>query len=346
MEHARTARLTSALALAALLAAGGAVTAPAAAVGEGPNPGNGQYTTAHLNTYEDLAAQLQDQDARQDALELKVIGQSVKGRDLYLAEYVSDPENPTILYLTQQHGNEQLTTEGALSFIKALGTGKSADLLENVNILVVPMLNPDGAMGDVDFPLDDYLAKDRNLTRYNANGIDLNRDHVARTQPETQALHQNVLGAYDIDYMIDLHHQGTQSEVDGELVSGSILYPTTPNADPELVERSQRLGAVVHSAIEPTGWGRLGKYVGGTAETISRNGIAVEYGVATLLFEMRGMSDHYREDYILGGRSNGYLIRQTVLTLTETARAIGDGSIETADTGFWETLPEQTTRTE
>lgn len=346
MEHARTARLTSALALAALLAAGGAVTAPATAVGEGPNPGTGQYTTAHLSTYEDLAAELQDQDARQDALELKVIGQSVKGRDLYLAEYVSDPDNPTILYLTQQHGNEQLTTEGALSFIKALGTGKSADLLENVNILVVPMLNPDGAMGDVDFSLDDYLAKDRHLTRYNANGIDLNRDHVARTQPETQALHQNVLGAYDIDYMIDLHHQGTQSEVDGELVSGSILYPTTPNADPELVQRSQQLGAVVHSAIEPTGWGRLGKYVGGTAETISRNGIAVEYGVATLLFEMRGMSDHYREDYILGGRSNGYLIRQTVLTLTETARAIGDGSIETADTSFWDTLPEQTTRTE
>ncbi|MFC6256712.1 M14 family zinc carboxypeptidase [Kocuria oceani] len=346
MEHARTARLTSALALAAVLAAAGAVRVPATAVGEGPNPGNGQYTTAHLSTYEDLAAQLQDQDARQDALELKVIGQSVKGRDLYLAEYVSDPENPTILYLTQQHGNEQLTTEGALSFIKALGTGKSADLLQNVNILVVPMLNPDGAMGDVDFPLDDYLAKDRHLTRYNANGIDLNRDHVARTQPETRALHENVLGAYDIDYMIDLHHQGTQPEVDGELVSGSILYPTTPHADPELVRRSQQLGAVVHAAIEPTGWGRLGKYVGGTAETISRNGIAVEYGVATLLFEMRGMSDHYREDYILGARSNGYLIRQTVLTLTETARAIGDGSIGTADTSFWETLPEQTTRTE
>ncbi|MET3720472.1 hypothetical protein ABIB27_002330 [Arthrobacter sp. UYEF21] len=33
--------------------------------------------------------------------------------------------------------------------------------------------------------------------------------------------------------MIDLHHQGTRSERDGKLVSGSILYPTTPNEGPQ-----------------------------------------------------------------------------------------------------------------
>ena len=45
------------------------------------------------------------------------------------------------------------------------------------------------------------------------------------------AVFQTGLGAYHIDYMIDLHHQGTQSRVDGDLVSGSILYPTSPDAD-------------------------------------------------------------------------------------------------------------------
>lgn len=115
---------------------------------------------------------LEDQDAKQPAMELEVIGQTVKGRDIHLAKYISDPAKPTILYLTQQHGNEQLTTEGAMEFIKHLGTGKSADILKGVNILVLPMLNADGAMGDVNFPLDNYLAKgDRNLTRYNAEGV-------------------------------------------------------------------------------------------------------------------------------------------------------------------------------
>jgi uncharacterized protein len=220
-------------------------------------------------------------------------------------------------------------------------------VLDGVNILVVPMLNPDGAMGDVDFSLDDYIASgDRHLTRYNSVGVDLNRDHVAKVQPETQALHYNVMSRYDIDYMIDLHHQGTGSERDGKLVSGSILHPTTPNVDPAVLEGSKRLGAVVFDAVDSTGWGHLGKYVGGSAETISRNGIAVEYGISTLLFEMRGMSDHSNEGAILGQKSNGYLIKQTVTTLDATVRAIADGSINTADTSFWDTLAEQNNRSE
>lgn len=339
----RIPKTAAALSLAVLLAAGTSV--PAFAVGEGPNyNGNETINTSILHTYDEMVAELKKQDAKQPAMELEVIGQSVKGRDLYLAKYISDPSNPTILYLTQQHGNEQLTTEGALEFVKHLGTGKTKGVLDGVNILIVPMLNPDGAMGDVDFPLDGYIASGRNLTRANATGTDLNRDHVAKIQPETQALHNNVMRAYDIDYMIDLHHQGTQSERDGKLVSGSILYPTTPNASPEVVEGSKQLGAVVFNAIDPTGWGHLGRYVGGSAETISRNGIAVEYGISTLLFEMRGMSDHSNPSAVLGQKSNGYLIKQTVTTLDATARAIADGSIETTDTSLWDTLAEQTTR--
>lgn len=340
-------RKFAALSLAVVLTTGATAAAPAFAVGEGPNyGGNETINTSILRSYDEVVAELQKQDARQSALELEVIGQSVKGRDLYLAKYLTNPDNPTILYLTQQHGNEQLTTEGALEFIKHLGTAKAQGVLDGVNILVVPMLNPDGAMGDVDFPLDGYIADGgRTLTRTNANNVDLNRDHVNKLEPETQALHENVMRAYDVDYMIDLHHQGTQSERDGELVSGSILYPTTPNVDPAVLEGSKRLGAVVFDAVDSTGWGHLGKYVGGDAETISRNGIAVEYGISTILFEMRGMSDNTRESAVLGQKSNGYLIKQTVVTLDATARAIADGSIATADTSFWDTLAEQTNRT-
>ncbi|PPA70855.1 M14 family zinc carboxypeptidase [Jeotgalibacillus proteolyticus] len=338
--------LTLSIAGAMVLSASPLATTPASAVGNGPGyGGNETINTSILHTYDEMVSYLKTQEAKQKDLELEVIGQSVKGRDLYLAKYMKNPDNPTILFLTQQHGNEQLTTEGALEFIKHLGTGKMKGVADNVNILIVPMLNADGAMGDVDFSLDDYIADGgRNLTRFNAVEVDLNRDHVDKIQPETQALHFNVMQKYDIDYMIDLHHQGANSERDGKLVSGSILYPNTPNADPEVVEKSKQLGAVVFDAVDSKGWGHLGKYVGGSAETISRNGIAVEYGISTLLFEMRGMSDHYREDYVLGQKSNGYLIKQTITTLDSTVRAIADGSIETMDTSFWDTLAEQTTR--
>ncbi len=325
-----------------------AVSLPVGAVGNGPNTGNGSIQTSILHTYESLVDYLKTQDHKQEAMELEVIGQTVKGRDIYMAKYISNPENPTILFLTQQHGNEQLTTEGALEFIKHLGTNKTKVVLDNVNVLIIPMLNADGAMGDVNFSLEDYLADgDRHLTRYNANNVDLNREHDKATkemEPEARVLHENVFEKYTIDYMIDLHHQGTESQTNGELVSGSILYPTNLNVKPEVLEASKQLGSVVYHSIEDTGWGHIGKYNGGSGENIGRNGAAVRYDISTLLFEMRGMSDHYYESYALGQKSNGYLIKQTITTLDATVRAISDGSIKKADISFWDTLPTQTNR--
>ncbi|MEM1506001.1 M14 family zinc carboxypeptidase [Domibacillus sp. 8LH] len=333
------------------LMAWGAVTAvslPVSAVGNGPIAGNGSVQTSNLHTYESMAAYLKTEDAKQEAMELEVIGQTVKGRDIHMAKYLSDPSNPTILFLTQQHGNEQLTTEGALEFIKHLGTSKTKGVLNHVNILVIPMLNADGAMGDVNFSLDEYMADgDRHLTRYNANNVDLNREHakaVDEMQIEVKSLYQNVFEKHKINYMIDLHHQGTLSETNGELVSGSILYPTNADVKPEVLENSKKLGSVVYHAIEETGWGHIGKYNGGSGVNIGRNGAAVRYDISTLLFEMRGMSDHSIESYALGQKSNGYLIKQTITTLDAAVRAIADGSIETADTSFWDTLPTQTNR--
>ncbi|AST89900.1 carboxypeptidase [Sutcliffiella cohnii] len=340
-----------ALSLTGVMTFGGLTTVslPASAVGNGPNyNGNESIQTSILTTYEELVDFLHVQEAKQSALELEVIGETVKGRDIYMAKYITNEDNPTILFLTQQHGNEQLTTEGALEFIKHLGTGKTRSVLENVNILVIPMLNADGAMGDVNFSTDNYIADgDRHLTRANANNYDLNREHdkaTAAMQPEARVLHENVLEVYDIDYLIDLHHQGTQSERDGKYVSGSILYPTNPNVDPAIVEQSKKLGAVVFHEIESKGWGHLGKYNGGSGANIGRNGIALRYDIATLLFEMRGMSDHTNPSAVLGQKSNGYLIKQTVNTLDSTVKAIADGSIHTVDTSFWDTLPFQTTR--
>ncbi|WP_347548536.1 M14 family metallopeptidase [Pseudalkalibacillus hwajinpoensis] len=310
----------------------------------GPNyGGNETIKNERLHSYEEMVSFLEKVDKRSEALELVVYGQSVKGRDLYLAKFGSmDEDNPTILFLTQQHGNETLTTEGALELIKYLSSnGENVqEILNNVNVLIAPRLNVDGAEGDVNFSLEDYVSGTH--TRYNANEVDLNRDHVDREQPETRALHQEVLQKYQPDYMIDLHHQGTQTTLGdtGELVSGSILYPTNEDVAREVREQSKKLGAVVYNAVESKGYGLLSKYPGGSAPTISRNGLAMEYGIATLLLEMRGMADHYREDYVLGQKSNGYLIQQAVTAMKASLNALADNSIESVDTSFWDTLPE------
>ncbi|WP_425320075.1 M14 family zinc carboxypeptidase [Marinococcus halophilus] len=333
--------------------AGGIMTGgeTAYAAGNGPNyQGHETVNTSILHTYEEMTNFLKKQDAKQPSMELEVFGETVKGRDMHLVKYMSDPDNPTILYIAQQHGDEALTTEGSLDFIKQLGTGKTRGLLDDVNLLFIPMYNADGAMGDVNFELEDYAASgDRHLTRMNADRVDLNRDHEARSQPETQAFHDNVLSTYDINYMIDLHHQGSQWEKDGKYVSGAILYPHPDHTEDETLYESKQLGGIVYEAIEPKGWGHLGKYAGGgTAydQGIGVYGIANTYGISTLLFEMRGTADNANDDEVLGQKSNGYLTKQTVETLSATSRAVADGTIEGQDISFWEDLPVQTEREE
>lgn len=313
---------------------------PAGAVGNGPYyGGNETIKLESLTSYEDLVAELAKADSKSDLLEVEVFGQSVKGRDLSLVKFGNNPDNPTILFLTQQHGNEGINTEGALHYIKKLSTEskENRELADKINIFFVPRLNVDGAEGDVNFDISYYHGGGQ-TTRYNANEVDLNRDHVDREQPETAALHENVFQKYDIDYMIDFHHQSASGQLDGELVSGSILYPTNEGVDPEVVEKSKQLGAVMYNAVESKGWGLLEKYRGGSANTISRNGLAYEYGIATLLFEVRGMTDHAWESYILGQKSNGYLAQQAVVSMEAAVQAIADGSIHQADTSFWDTL--------
>ncbi|SES06882.1 M14 family zinc carboxypeptidase [Salipaludibacillus aurantiacus] len=316
---------------------------PVGAVGQGPNyNGNETIKNERLTSNEDLMKQVERAADRSEFIELEIIGQSVKGRDLPLVKFGNNPDNPTILFLTQQHGNEQLVTEAALHVIKGLSNNNkhNQELADQVNVFFVPRLNPDGAVGDVDFDISNHLAGGQS-TRANAAGFDLNRDHNTLAQPETYALHHNVLRAYDIDYLVDFHHQGARSAINDQLVSGSILYPTNSGVKPEVVEMSKQLGKIMYDAVEDRGFGLLGKYNGGSANTIARNGLAYEYDISTLLFEMRGMSDHPNPNTILGQKSNGYLIQQGVISMEAAIDAIADGSINEADTSFWDTLEVQ-----
>ncbi|KKK39403.1 carboxypeptidase [Mesobacillus campisalis] len=333
------------LALSAVIAGSGAAMAPAFAAGNGPDVnGNQTVQTAMLTTYNEMADFLKKEAAKQERLELEVIGQTVKGRDLFLAKYITNPENPTILYLTQQHGNEAMTTEGALDYIRHLGSGskKVNEMLDNVNILIVPMLNADGAMGDVNFPLDNYMASGRHLTRFNADRVDLNRDHVNKVTPEVQALHQNVLQKYKIDYMIDFHHQGTQEDYFGKLTTGALLTPQSPDVAPEVALNSKKLATVLYEGVDKTGWAFLLKFDEPTTNSaVASNAMALQYDIPVILFEMRGMADHSYEPYVLGQKSNGYLIKQAFLAMESTAKAIADGSIDSADPSVYDNLPEQ-----
>ncbi|MCP3027852.1 M14 family zinc carboxypeptidase [Halobacillus sp. A5] len=316
------------------------------AEGSGPEVNeNQQVKIESLTSNEELADFLREADEKSEHVSVEVIGQSIKGRDLNLVKAGSDPNNPTILMLTQQHGNEALVTESAVQVIKKLSTnGKEVkEWLDNVNVLFVPRLNPDGAAGDVDWDTS-HLQFGGMQTRNNAAGINLNRTHNSLSQPETRALHEDVLQKYDIDYAIDFHHQiANRVTEEGELVSGALLFPTSTVTD-EVLEKSQKLGAVVYNEMESKGYGTFARYAEGDGLTSNaRNHFATHYDIPTILFENRGMTDSPNTSSILGQKSSGYLIKQGTDAMLSSIAALADGSIEDADASVWDTMPDQYT---
>jgi hypothetical protein len=100
-----------------------------------------------------------------------------KGRSVYLV-HASRGGTPSfrVFFYAQQHGDEVSGKDALLYLVRDIARDPAL-LPADVDLWVMPMVNPDGAEAG---------------TRRNAAGADLNRDHLVLEQPETQALHRVV----------------------------------------------------------------------------------------------------------------------------------------------------------
>ncbi|MBT2691266.1 hypothetical protein J7I93_24325 [Bacillus sp. ISL-47] len=105
--------------------------------------------------------------------------------------------------------------------------------------------------------------------------------------------------------MIDLHHQGTQEDYYGKLTSGAILTPQSPNVDPEVFLNSKKLAALLYEDVHAAGWSFILKFDEPTTNpAVASNAMALQYDIAVMLFEMRGMADHsYEPSYLAKNRT-------------------------------------------
>lgn len=123
----------------------------------------------------------------------KTEGLSVQGRPIY--SYTIGTGSVRILIWSQMHGNESTSTKAIFDVLNLLDseTEIATNLLQKFTFCILPMLNPDGA----------FL-----YTRTNANGVDLNRDFVDLTQPESNILHDVCLN-FQPHYCYNMHDQRT-----------------------------------------------------------------------------------------------------------------------------------------
>lgn len=122
-----------------------------------------------------------------------VVGHSVENKIIYKIE-IGNGKTKVFMW-SQMHGNESTTTKALFDFINFLNSDESLahEFKEYFTFCMLPMVNPDGA---------------EKYTRENANGVDLNRDSQALTQPESKVL-RKVFEDFKPDYCYNLHDQRT-----------------------------------------------------------------------------------------------------------------------------------------
>jgi len=97
--------------------------------------------------------------------EQRVVGKSIRGRDLYAITPVNLTNKKTIVMFGRHHGDEGTANWIIEGFVNEYFADANASFRDEYQLLLYPMINPDGAMAQ---------------TRYNANGRDLNRSWHAK----------------------------------------------------------------------------------------------------------------------------------------------------------------------
>ncbi|MET0132623.1 MAG: M14 family metallocarboxypeptidase, partial [Kibdelosporangium sp.] len=221
--------------LAALAAAGLIFSGlPAAADPAPPRTGFEQSGGARWTTIEEEYDFLRQVDQASRKVSVSRIGTTLQGRPLQLVK-IGDGRPTTVLFLCSQHGDEPSGREACLIKIRDLAYGEDP-MLAAATLLFVPTANPDGRVAD---------------TRGNANGVDINRDHIALATPEGQTF-AKVIRDYEPDVVHDLHEFGPTPEVYDKDVLW--LWPRNLNVHDRVHDEAENLSRDhVRAKVEAAG---------------------------------------------------------------------------------------------
>src|SRR3989442_5823833 len=266
-------------------------------------PGRSDFTSQ-----EELVGFVDGLAARSADLRVRIVGQSQEQRAIPLLIFarpaIADGSElakngkPTVLMIGQQHGNEPAGGEAALALAAELSGGPSAQVLDQVNVLIVPRANPDGAY---------------HFVRGLKNGGDGNLDHLLLGTPEGQTL-ARVFVQYQPDIVLDCHEFGVKLRWFEKFQSlqkydALIQYATVSNLPRAITDASEQMfrqpllrafdkAGLTHSWYYTTSYDMSDRRVsmGGVVPDTGRN-IAGLRNAVSFLLETRGVGigrAHYK----------------------------------------------------
>lgn len=249
-------------------------------------------------------------------------GESVNGRALNAVTVGTGPT--TVLLWSQMHGDESTATMSLADIIAWFGSPtRERDVLKELltsrlTIVMVPMLNPDGA---------------ELFQRENAMGIDVNRDARRLSTPEARslkALRDSIMPSFGFN----LHDQNarTLSTPDGRQVGIALLAPA---ADLERSYGPTRLTARLVAArmrevIEQEIPGRVARY-DDTFNPRAFGDLIQQWGTSTVLIESGALPNDPEKQQ---------LREVNVVAILTALESIASGGYRAANPNSYESLPE------
>lgn len=252
-------------------------------------------------------------------LKLEKFSESLEKRPIHLVTLGAGPKR--ILLWSQMHGDEPTHTAVLLDLISYLlrtpAEPLATEISVNCTLLMIPMLNPDGA---------------ERYQRFNAQGIDINRDWRRQATPEGRTL-LRAAKTLKPQFGFNLHNQNARTTIGRPPLPAavSVLAPA-PDASRKVspsMQSAKQMCAFFVEAVRPYAQGMISRYDDSHEPRAFGDGIQ-SLGVATMLVEAGGWPEADVEP----------MTRLHFHGLLNTLHAIATDQYLAADAQIYEDLPE------
>jgi hypothetical protein len=268
-------------------------------------------------THADLWAALLPYDGVGDVV-ITEVGRSVQDRAIRAVTFGTGPTR--VLLWSQMHGDESTATMALADIVSFLAQSDSevrATIHDALTVVMVPMLNPDGA---------------EVFRRYNAVGVDINRDARRVATPEARVL-KGLRDSLAPAFGFNLHDQSARNlaGAGGQQVAIALLAPAADSARSygPVRTRARKLAALLAHGLAEVIPGRTAKY-DDTFNPRAFGDLVQQWGTSTILIESGALPDDPQKHALRG------LNVRLILT---ALRAIATNGYAGIDIAAYETLP-------
>lgn len=247
------------------------------------------------------------------------LGQSAEGRTISLLRLGTG--SIKVLLWSQMHGDEPTATMALLDMLNFFARARdhvvNRTILDALSLLIIPMVNPDGA---------------EQFQRRTAQSIDMNRDALTLGTPEAHIL-KETRDAYQPHFGFNLHDQDPRYTVgNSKNVSAvALLAPAFDESrgDNDIRTAAKKVASTFASVLQEFVPGHVSKY-DDTFESRAFGDNIQKWGTSTILVESGGWP---------GDREKMFVRKLNYVGLLTSLHSIATGMYQRADLAAYEGLP-------